>query len=99
MFGDMHVMICASMSLIVLSMKTVKQPKSEQSTNDGEHVEYSPLTTRQLIQEWVWEFLVDRSGVLDPERVDHSERDSEHRSANGRCWRSELFLEHKEICW
>ena len=79
-------------------MKTVQQPECGQSTHNGDDVEYDPLLDRHDIQEWVWELVIDRSGVLDPEGVDYSERGSERRGADGRCWRSELFLEHKEIC-
>jgi len=57
-------------------MKTVEEPKSRQSADNRDDVEYDPLLNRHDVEERIWEFPINSRGVFDPCRVDQSERTS-----------------------
>jgi hypothetical protein len=47
-------------------METIEEPKSRQSSSNGNDVEDDPLFDRHDVEEWIWEFAVDTRSVFDP---------------------------------
>lgn len=49
-----------------LSVQRVEKPERRQGASDGYNVEDDSLAEGHDVQKWVWEFMIDGSGVLDP---------------------------------